>query len=315
MRELTSVTDDKQRALELWQEMATAMAPSNPDQPTTPQQLRLAYDEWAHAHFPPPEDLVLEPVDAGGVPALWARIDGSECERTIIYFHGGGYMIASAKGYAGTAADLARSSDANVLLVDYRLAPEHPFPAAVDDALAAYAWLISQQDPSTVVVAGDSAGGGLAASLLVNLRDRGDALPAAGVCISAWLDMTLSSESVTTKADVDPIMSAPMLEGMAAAYLQGAPADSVSASPLHAGLHSLPPLLILTGTWDSLTDDSTRFAAKARLAGGAVTLKVFDEMYHCWHIMTSVLNESRTAIEDIGQFARQHAGPFAYSAP
>ncbi len=306
--------DEKQRALELWREMAAAMAPSNPDEPLTPQQLRLVYDNWANDHFPPPADLRLEPVDAAGVPAIWARIDGRECERTIVYFHGGGYMIASAKGYAATAADLARAADANVLLVDYRLAPEHPFPAAVDDALTVYTWLIAQQDPSTVVVAGDSAGGGLAAALVVNLRDRGDSLPAACVCISAWLDMTLASESIVTKADVDPIMSAPMLEGMAAAYLQGAPADSVLASPLHADLYGLPPLMILTGTWDSLTDDSTRFAAKAKLAGGTVTLRVYDEMYHCWHIMTPVLGESRRAIEEIGEFARQHAGPLAYSA-
>lgn len=308
------MTDEKQRALELWQEMVGAMAPTRPDQPPTPEQMRRAYDQWAQEHFPPPSDVLLEPVDAGGVPALWARIDGRQCKRTVIYFHGGGYMIASAKGYANTGADLARAGDADVLLVDYRLAPEHPFPAAVDDALAAYRWVTARRDPSTVVVAGDSAGGGLVASLLVNLRDRGEALPAAGVCISAWFDMTLSSESVTEKADVDPIMSAAMLEGMAAAYLQGAPDNSPSASPIYADLRGLPALMILTGTWDCLTDDSTRFAAKAEQAGVAVTLSQFDEMYHCWHIMTPLLGESRTAIAEIGQFAREHAGPLAYSA-
>ncbi|MGV0795528.1 alpha/beta hydrolase [Mycolicibacterium elephantis] len=308
------MSDEKQRALELWTEMAAAMQPTDPDHPPTPQQLRRAYDEWSQRHFPPPTDLVLEPVDADGVSALWARIEGGNSKRTIIYFHGGGYMIASAQGYARTAADLARAADANVLLVDYRLAPEHPYPAAVEDALATYTWLISRQDPSTVVVAGDSAGGGLAAALLVNLRDRGVALPAAGVCISAWLDMTLSSDSIARNADVDPIMSDPMLQGMAGAYLQGAAPDSPSASPLHADLRGLPALLVMTGTWDSLTDDSTRFAAKAELAGVAVTLKTFDEMYHCWHIMTPVLEESRVAVAEIGEFVRRHAGPFTKAA-
>ncbi|MCX2929885.1 alpha/beta hydrolase [Mycobacterium sp. CVI_P3] len=305
------MTDDKQRALELWLEMAASMAPTDPDQPATPQQLRDAYDTWAAAHFPPPADLVIEPVDADGVPCLLAQIDGTRPKHTILYFHGGGYMIASAQGYASTAADLARAADAEVQLVDYRLAPEHPFPAALDDALVAYRWLISRRDPSTVVVAGDSAGGGLAAALLLNLRDLGEPMPAAGVCISAWLDMTLASESVTTKAEVDPIMSAAMLQGMADAYLQGAAADSPSASPLRADLRGLPPMLVMTGTWDSLTDDSTRFAEKARGAGVDVALRTFDEMYHCWHIMTPVLEQSRVAISAIGEFVRQHAHPMA----
>jgi monoterpene epsilon-lactone hydrolase len=301
------VTDEKLQALALWQEMAAAMAPTDPALPPTPDELRRAYDAWAHNHFPPPADLVLEPLDdVAGVSGLWARIDGKQCTRTVLYFHGGGYMIASAKGYANTAADLARSAEAKVLLVDYRLAPENPFPAAVDDALAAYQWLSARQDPSTIVFAGDSAGGGLVASLLINLRDRGEALPAAGVCISAWFDMTLSSESITTKASVDPVMSSEMLQGMAAGYLQGAPADSPLASPLHADLSGLPPLLVMTGTWDSLTDDSTRFAAKAAEAGVDVTLEVFEEMYHCWHIMTPVLAQSRSAMDIIGQFCRQH---------
>lgn len=301
------MTDEKRQALALWQEMAAAMAPTDPAVPLTPDQLRRAYEGWALRHFPPPADLVLEPLDeVAGVPGLWAKIDGKQCTPTVLYFHGGGYMIASAKGYASTGADLARSAVANVLLVDYRLAPENPFPAAVDDALAAYQWLSARQDPSTIVVAGDSAGGGLVASLLINLRDRGEALPAAGVCISAWLDMTLSSESITTKASVDPVMSSDMLQGMAAAYLQGAQADSPLASPLHADLTGLPPLLVMTGTWDSLTDDSTRFAAKAAEAGVDVTLEEFDEMYHCWHIMTPVLAESRSAMDRIGQFCRKH---------
>lgn len=305
------MTNEKRRVLELWQEMAAAMAPTDPEQPPSPEQLRRAYDQWAQTHFPAPADLLLEPVNAGGVPALWARIDGAESTRTILYFHGGGYMIASAAGYASTAADLARSADANVLLVDYRLAPENPFPAAVEDAVTAYMWSIARHDPATVVVAGDSAGGGLVAALLIALRDRGLPLPAAGVCISAWLDMTLSSESISAKAAVDPIMSEPMLQGMAAAYLQGAQADLPSASPLHGDLSGLPPLLVMTGTWDSLTDDSTRFAAKARQAGVGVTLAVFEEMYHCWHIMTPVLAESRSAIAEIGQFCQVHSGPLS----
>jgi epsilon-lactone hydrolase len=306
-------TADRQNALDLWLQMTASMTPSDPAQAPTPDQLRSAYDNWAKAHFPAPPELTLEPVDLDGVPCLWARTPESSGTSTILYFHGGGYMIASARGYASTAADLARAAKAQVLLVDYRLAPENPYPGALDDANRVYSWLLTQVDADSVVVAGDSAGGGLTAALLLSARDRGLALPAAAVCISAWFDMTLASESVTGKADVDPIMSAPMLQGMAAAYLQGQDPTLPSASPLFAELSGLPPLLLMTGTWDSLTDDTTRFAEKATSAGVDVTLSVFEEMYHCWHIMTPVLPESREAIEQIGRFVKQHTAIPAHS--
>lgn len=300
-------TADRQHALQLWLEMAASMAPSDVSHPPTPADLRAAYDAWTEKNFPAPPDLTLEPVNVEGVQCLWARTPESSPARTILYFHGGGYMIASAAGYAATAADLARACQAQVLLVDYRLAPECPHPAAVDDAHRVWEWLSKIAAPDSVVVVGDSAGGGLTVALLLGLCDHDQPLPAAAVCISSWFDLTLSSPSVTTKADLDPIMSAPMLQGMAVAYLQGADPEIPSASPLFGDLTGLPPMLLMSGTWDSLTDDTTRFAAKATEAGVDVTLAIFEEMYHCWHIMTPVLAESRDAIAQIGAFVQQHA--------
>lgn len=300
------VTAERQRALQLWLEMVASMAPSDASQPPTPAEMRSAYDRWAAKNFPAPPDLTLEPVNVDGVACLWARTPESSPARTILYFHGGGYMIASAAGYAATAADLARACQAQVLLVDYRLAPESPHPGAVYDAHRVWDWLSNLVAPDTVVVAGDSAGGGLTAALLLGLRDRDRPLPAAAACISSWFDLTLSSPSVTIKADVDPIMSTPMLQGMAAAYLHGQNPEIPSASPLFGDLTGLPPMLLMSGTWDSLTDDTTRFAAKATEAGVDVTLAIYEEMYHCWHIMTPVLAESREAIAQIGAFAQQH---------
>jgi acetyl esterase/lipase len=291
------------RARQLWGELLAALIP--PDHELTPDELRAGYESWATTNFPPPPELRTEQVDADGVACVWASMPGTSTERTIFYLHGGGYVIGSPNGYRQLAAALSQAADARVLLIDYRLAPENPHPAGMQDATIAYRWLVKQEaDPANTVIAGDSAGGGLTIALLAALRDAGDRLPAAAVCMSPWVDMTLSGASVDDRAELDPIVSRPLLENMAGAYLMGQDPQTPSASPLFADLSGLPPILILVGTSEALHDDSTRLADRAREAGVDVTLNVADEMYHVWPAMSSFLPEAREAVEEIGRFVQ-----------
>jgi acetyl esterase/lipase len=193
-----------------------------------------------------------------------------------------------------------------VLIADYRLGPEHPFPAAVDDAVAAYRWMLAQHvDPASVVIAGDSAGGGLTAATLLALRDAGDALPAGGVLMSAWLDLTCESESMTSKAEQDPVLSRDGLRSWADYYLDGTDANSPLASPVHADLAGLPPLLVQVGTAEVLLDDSVRLAERAKAAGVDVTLEQWEEMVHIWHAMAAFVPEGQQAIDRVGEWVRE----------
>jgi phosphinothricin tripeptide acetyl hydrolase len=192
-----------------------------------------------------------------------------------------------------------------VLLPDYRLAPEHPFPAAVEDAVSAYRWLMAQRiAPARIVIAGDSAGGGLAVATLLALRDTGVSLPAAGVCISPWVDLTGSGQSYATRADVDPIVTRDGIDRMALAYLAGKDAKAPLASPLFADLHGLPPLLVQVGDAEVLLDDAVQLAARAKAAGVDATLDIWDEMIHVWHWFFPMLDEGQSAIDRIGQFVQ-----------
>ncbi|MCH8345634.1 MAG: alpha/beta hydrolase, partial [Chloroflexi bacterium] len=204
---------------------------------------------------------------------------------------------------------LSRASGARALAIDYRLAPEHPFPAAIEDATTAYRWLLSSGvDPARLVIAGDSAGGGLTVATLISLRDAGDPLPAAAVCLSPWVDMEAASDSMTTKAEADPMITQKdVLEG-AQAYLNGADPRTPLASPIHADLSGLPPLLIHVGTAEVLLDDSTRLAERARSAGVDVTLEPWDDMIHVFQFFASMLPEGQQAIDRIGEFVREHVG-------
>jgi acetyl esterase/lipase len=257
----------------------------------------------AVANLPLPDDASCEPVDAGGVPSEWIVTPEARDDRVLVHYHGGAYAMGSLATHRGLAVNLSRATRSRVLLPDYRLAPEHPHPAAVEDAAAAYRFVLaSGVTPAHVAVSGDSAGGGLAAATLVDLRDAGDALPAAGIFISAWLDLTCSGDSYVERAKQDVMVTRELLEMAAAAYCKGADPRAPTASPLFADLSGLPPLLVQVGTAEVLLDDSRSFAVHAEAAGVDVTLEVAEDMVHVWHTFAAVAPEAREAIERVAAF-------------
>jgi acetyl esterase/lipase len=269
---------------------------------------RLAFEEMM-SQLALDGDITCQRVGAGGVPAEWIAAPGAAEDRVLLYLHGGGYVIGSMRGYRVFLSRLSRTSGGRVLGLEYRLAPENPFPAAVEDAVAGYRWLLSQGvDPRRIAIGGDSAGGGLTVATLVALRYLGEPMPAAGVCISPWVDLEGTGDSMSSKAELDPIVQREMLQFMARMYLGDRGQHTPLASPLHADLRGLPPLLILVGTAETLLDDSTRLAERATAAGVAVELEVWDDMVHVWPIFAPILPEGQRAIERIGQFIRRHTG-------
>jgi phosphinothricin tripeptide acetyl hydrolase len=278
-----------------------------PSDTLTVAERRLQY-ERAERVFPIPPEIKVEQVSAPAAPAEWLRPPGAVAGRLVLYLHGGGYVIGSPRSHRHLAAAIASAGQATGLLLDYRLAPEHPFPAAVEDATAAYRWLLEQGiAPGHVVIGGDSAGGGLTVATLVALRDAGVPRPAAGVCISPWTDLTFGGASYRTRAQSDPIVSRPGIDGMAQAYLGATPPRTPLASPLFADLRGLPPLLIQVGGDEVLLDDATELADRAKAAGVDTTLEVWDRMIHVWHWFLPMLDEAQAAIDGIGRFVRVRA--------
>lgn len=262
-------------------------------------QMRANMERGAEA-TPLPSDVKIAPVSANGVSAEWVIAPGARDDRALVYVHGGGYAMGSLATHRALCARLSRLARMRVLNVAYRLAPEHPHPAAVEDAVAALRWLYAQGfAPSRVAIGGDSAGGGLTLATLLALRDAGGPLPAAGVCISPWTDLSASGDSIRTKASVDPMVTEGPLRQMAAAYLGGKDPRTPLASPLFADLRGLPPLLVQVGEAELLLDDATRLASRARDAGVDVTLEVWEGMFHVWHAFADMLPEAAHACERI----------------
>ncbi|MFZ2628708.1 MAG: alpha/beta hydrolase [Rugosibacter sp.] len=246
----------------------------------------------------------------GGVPGEWQMPSVLTGNRVILYLHGGGYVIGSIATHRDMVGRIADASGARALLLDYRLAPEHPFPAAVDDAVAAYRGLLDTgAKPENIVFAGDSAGGGLTVAALVALKQQGLPLPAAGICISPWVDLTFSGESMKTKEEADPLLGKGPLKWMGDLYLAGQAPESPLASPLFADLTGLPPLLIQVGSEEVLLDDALRLNAAAKAAGINVSLEVWDGMMHVWHLMAAMIPEGKQAIQGIGKYIAAHSAP------
>lgn len=255
-----------------------------------------------------PAGMQSEAISAGGVPAEWVFFPDSDSSRALLYLHGGGYAIGSVATHRALAGRLSRELGCRVLVLDYRLAPEHPHPAAVEDAVTACRFLReSGIPPERTVVAGDSAGGGLAIATLIALRDAQEPLPAAAAGLSAWLDLAGTGPSNTEKADVDPLVTMDGLRQMATWYLgTRAAADVPTGSPLYADPNGLPPILLHVGDAEVLRDDSTRFAAKAKQAGVTIQLEVWPEMVHVWHAFGDDVPESRDAVAGIAAFLNSH---------
>jgi epsilon-lactone hydrolase len=269
-----------------------------------PQEMRAVFEELAVA---PPPDIKREKVDAGRVEAEWITAPGFAADRYVLYLHGGGYVLGSTKTHLDLMGRVSRAAKAKVLGLNYRLAPEHPFPAAVDDAVAGYRFLLAKgAKPSRVALGGDSAGGGLAAATLVAIRDAKLPNPGAGVLLSPWVDMEGIGDSMTTRIDKDPALRKEGLLQMAQAYLQGKDPRSPLAAPLYADLKGLPPLLIQVGDAEVLLDDSTRLNDRAKAAGVKSNLEVWPEMIHVWHLFASFLPEGQQAIDRLGAFIIEH---------
>lgn len=249
----------------------------------------------------------VEPVSAHGVRAEWTSTPGDTGEAALLYLHGGGYVIGSLDSHRHLAAEAGRAAGCWALALDYRLAPEYPFPAAVDDALAGYRYLLARGiKPGRIAVAGDSAGGGLVVAAMVAIRDAGLPQPGCGWCISPWVDMEATGETMVSKSAADPTVQKAGILDMARMYLNGADPRSPLASPLHANLAGLAPLLLQVGAAETLLDDAIRLAKAAGAADVRVDLQVWPEMIHVWHLFHPELKAGRRAIEEGGAFARQH---------
>jgi len=264
--------------------------------------------------FPVPEVAKISAVEAGGVPAEWVRVSGARPDCRLLYLHGGGFVAGGLTSHRPLAAWLSEASRCSVLLLEYRLAPEHTFPAALHDAGSAFRWMREngpdgESGTARSFIAGDSAGGGLALATMMALRDAGDALPDAAVTLSAWTDLALTGDSVRSRAPVDPILNHDMMQILASAYLGATDPRTPLASPLYGDMRGFPPLLLQVGDWEILLDDSTRFAEKARSAGVHVDLEIWPEMFHVWHGLAPLFPEGQQAINRIGEFIRAFCSP------
>ncbi|MGQ0467351.1 MAG: alpha/beta hydrolase [Sporichthyaceae bacterium] len=291
------MSDDRQRAFDLLAHLV-----SQPDA-TMADYRRLTDEVWAN--FVAPDDAQVVRVDAGGVSALDISAPGTDPANVVVFAHSGGFCMGSADGYREFGYRLSKAADCRVLAVDYRLAPENPFPAALDDVVAAYRWARSQPEVRHVALAGDSAGGGLVFSTLVSLRDNGGRQPVGAVAMSPLVDLAGEGESLQTRAHLDPLPAAALVTAMGGAYLGGRDAKSTPlASPLYADLHGLPPVLVFVGSDEGLHDDAVRIVAKVRDAGGQAELEVGEGMVHVYPVF-DFLPEAIAATDRAGDFLRK----------
>ena len=263
---------------------------------------------------PLPADVTVASVQLGGVPAAEITVDGIEPRHVVLYFHGGVYVVGDAFQSADLASQICRRTQARAISLDYRLAPEHPYPAAVDDALAAYDALLREGiAPSDIALAGDSAGGGLAVATLVNARDHGLPLPAAAFLLSPYVDLTLAGATMDTKSKADPVLSRELLEPRVADYAAGQDPALGLISPLFADLSGLPPLIIQVGTHEVLLDDAVRLAQRAAAADVAVTLDVAPEVPHVFQNFSPILDEAAEALDRAGRLLTEHFASAAHT--
>jgi acetyl esterase/lipase len=267
------------------------------------QRLDEVGSVWPVAH-----DITLESVNMDGLPGEWSIAPGSNASRVLIFFHGGGYCSGSIRSHRRMVTEAGRAGALRTLAVGYRLAPEHPFPAALDDALTALRFVRGQGLPARrIAVGGDSAGGGLTVALLNRLKESGEELPGCAWLVSPWTDLTLSGATLTTKDAVDPLIHKAYLEELAAAYVPaGIDRRDPRFSVLYADLEGLPPTLIQVGSAETLLDDAVRFAAEAGARGVFATLEIWPDMIHAWPLWNACLEEGRRALSNAGEFLQRY---------
>ncbi|MBF6332806.1 alpha/beta hydrolase [Nocardia transvalensis] len=266
------------------------------------EELRVRFEQ-SMARVDLPAGVTREEGEVAGVPGAWFRL-GHRTGKTIVFLHGSGFIAGSSRSHGVLAAYLARASAAEAFVLDYRLAPEHPFPAAVDDGLTVLEAIVTERGAHNVVIAGESAGAGLVLATLLAARQNEVAMPAAAITMSVWADLTQSGDSILSRADVDPFVTKEQLDASASAYLAGADATNPLASPALADLHGLPHVYMQVGTEEILYDDTMRVREKIRAAGGKVTVDVQDGMPHAHQLLVGRLPEAETAIEQAGAFVR-----------
>lgn len=295
---------EQQHVRDLWARLVRWSAPADGGRPTV-QSVRAGFERLGE-QLPVPEEASVREDALGGVPALRVTT-GADLSRTVLLVHSGAFVMGSARAYRSLAAGLADTARAEVVALDYRRAPEHPFPAALEDVVAAYLAVLAGGTPACdVCLVGDSAGGGLVVSALVALRDAGEPLPAAAVLVSPLTDCTLTSDSLTTHAERDPATSRGVLSWLTRQYLDGLDPADPRVSPVRADLSGLPPLLVLVGTEEVLLDDATGLVARAQEHGVDATLHVGPGQAHIWPFFAPVLSAGRDAVELIGEFVRHH---------
>lgn len=284
--------------------MAALWAPVGELDPTARDGLRELREsvEALHARFPLPPDIRMQPVNASGTPSLQLSSDHQH-PTSVLYLHGGGYVSGSAYGYRPLAGYLATAAQCGVLLPEYRLAPEHPHPAAVEDALHAYEWILdSGVAPERITLVGDSAGAGLALTMMLALEHRALPQPGRAALLCPWADLRCAHHDHPTR-DPQPVIGPEQLRRFAAMYLSGHPIDDPLVDPLHADLSGLPPLLIQSGTGDPLLQDAQRLAGRARECGVSAQLELFPVDAHDFHVFWSFLPDARQALQEVGRFA------------
>jgi epsilon-lactone hydrolase len=270
------------------------------------QTLRTAFSELM-AQVPVAPDVQQKPVEIGGVAGVEVTIRGNEAENVVLYFHGGVYVIGSAASSVPLVGDLVRRTGGKAITLDYRLAPEHPYPAAVEDARAAYEGLLAQGiAPTQIALAGESAGGGLAVATLLALRETSVPLPSCAYLMSPYVDLTLSGESLAEKRELDPLLTPDGLRARVPDYVGGADASAPSISPIFGDLRELPPLLIQVGSHEVLLSDALRLAARAAMCDVPVTLDVTPGVPHVFQAYAGLLDEAGAALDRASDFLRAH---------
>ncbi|MEU3269570.1 alpha/beta hydrolase [Saccharomonospora sp. NPDC006951] len=298
-------SESSERLTELYRSLAARMAEC-PDMDLA--TMRDLFEEL-HVVTREPENVCYAETDVNGVPALWCVPKECAVDRVLLYFHGGGFMVGSMYLHRKLAGHLASAVGARALVLNYRLAPEHPFPAQIEDGVTAYRWLLGQGIPARQIASvGDSAGGNLCTTVVLRLRELGLPLPAAIAPMSPWYDLTLSSETLETNAPLDAVVQKPILEGMRAALLGSVRPDDPRINPLWADLRGLPPMLIHTGGHETLLDDTHRFAEHAERAGVSVSVQIVPEMQHDFTLLAGHAPEADNAIRVMGEWMRERIG-------